>query len=202
MAPAVKADGSTVKAEQSPERSAESGKVSSATTCTTIRNISVQKGPDTLDVIVEGPSSAEPYLLKNPDRLVLDFSNAVMLPAVRNIAVHTKEVLKVRVGRFQAAPPVSRVVIDLSGPRAFEVLPSADQVVVRFKTDATGTASASAKSAPAPVSHPASSAVSTVPASDAAPARNREPVNVAGANAASLKNVAMPVVGAQRSSAG
>ena len=78
-----------------------------------------------------------------------------MRPGVRNIAVHTRDVLRVRVGRFQAAPPVTRVVIDLNGPRAFEVEPSANQVVVRVKTEAAAAPSAPVQAAPAPAPAPA-----------------------------------------------
>jgi type IV pilus assembly protein PilQ len=140
---------------------AERGKTSSMPTPTIIRNVSVRRGHDTLDVVVDGPSSARPMLLKNPDRVVLDFSNAVMQSAVRRtIAVHSKDVLQVRVGRFQAEPPITRVVIDLSGPRVYDVEPSADQVVVRVKTEAVETPSAlphaSPAQAPAPAVVPAS----------------------------------------------
>ena len=120
---------------------AETGRKRGALTPAVIRSVSVRRGQDTLDVVVDGPSSAHPYLLTHPDRVVLDFNNAVMQPAVRKtIAVHTKDVLRVRVGRFQAAPPVTRVVIDLSGPRGYDVEPSADQVVVRVKTEVRGNA--------------------------------------------------------------
>ena len=105
---------------------------------TTIRAISVQQGHGTLDIVIAGPSAAQPFMLKNPDRLVLDFSNAMLSSSVKNIAVHTKDVLNVRVGRFQAEPPVIRVVIDLSGPHTYDVVPSAKQVVVRVKLEDAG----------------------------------------------------------------
>jgi type IV pilus secretin PilQ/predicted competence protein len=119
-------------------------------TLTTIRAISVQRGHGTLDIVIEGPNAAQPFLLKNPDRLVVDFNNAVVRPSVRNIAVHTKDVLQVRVGRFQADPPVTRIVIDLGGPRSFDVVPSAKQVIVRVNTEDTGMLAPPLKAAPVP----------------------------------------------------
>ncbi len=116
----------------------------------TIRNVSVHSGQGTLDITVEGSNSAHSFLLKNPDRLVLDFSNAVLNPSVRNIAVHTKDVLQVRVGRFQSEPPVIRIVVDLSGPRAFDVVPSDKLLIVRVKTGDAGISSAPLKAAPSP----------------------------------------------------
>jgi type IV pilus secretin PilQ/predicted competence protein len=126
-----------------------------ALTPTVIRSISVQRGRGTLDITIEGPSSAQPFLLKNPDRLVLDFSNSVVRPSVRNIAVHTKDVLQVRVGRYQAEPPITRVVVDLSGPRTFEVVPSAKQVIVRVNAEESGLVALPRKAAPVPVLAPA-----------------------------------------------
>ncbi len=115
----------------------------------TIRNVKVSHEPGALDVVIEGPSSAHSFLLKDPDRLVLDFSNTLLNPSVRNIAVRTKEVLDVRVGRFQSNPPVARVVIDLSGPLAFDVLPSDHQVTVRVKIgEAAASSPRSAATAP------------------------------------------------------
>ena len=178
--------------KKTPEPAATSGKPSPLTP-TVIRNVSVRRGHDTLDVVVEGPSSANPYLLKNPDRLVLDFSNAVMRPGVRNIAVHTKDVLRVRVGRFQAAPPITRVVIDLNGPRGFEVEPSADGVVVRVKAEA-GVPSTPVQSAPAPAPVPA-----VVPATMERPAsatprmQKVGATNAAMAVATPLKEVFLPL---------
>jgi type IV pilus assembly protein PilQ len=187
--PVAKVDAPERPAGHSPEP----GKVRSTLTPTIIRNVSVRRGHDTLEVIVDGPSSAQPYLLKNPDRLVLDFSNAVMRSSVRNIAVHTKDVMQVRVGRFQAAPPVTRVVIDLSGPRVFEVVPSADQVVVRVKAESSPMMSAPPKAAP--VSAPAPVAVSAVverPASALPRVQNRDGASVV-ASAVPVKDVAIPV---------
>jgi uncharacterized protein len=128
----------TWKQSAAPVNTSAPAKKQIALTPTVIRNVSVRRGHDTLDIVVDGSSSAHPYLLKNPDRVVLDFTNAVMLPGLRNIAVHTKDVRQVRVGRFQAAPPVTRVVIDLSGPRAYEVESEAHQVVVRVKLEDVG----------------------------------------------------------------
>ncbi len=116
----------------------------------TIRNVSVRSGQGTLDIVIDGPSSAHSFLLKHPDRLVVDCNNAVLKSSVRNIAVRSKDVLQVRVGRFQSEPPVTRIVIDLSAPHAFDLIPSDKQVIVRVKTADAGISSAPRKAAPAP----------------------------------------------------
>ena len=124
--------------------------VSNSLTPVAIRRISVRRGQGTMDVIIDGPTSAHSFLLRNPDRLVLDINNAVVQPSVRNIAVHTKDVLEVRVGRFSANPPVTRIVIDLGGPRTFDVLPSANRVIVAVKTEVGGISSPRLRPAPSP----------------------------------------------------
>jgi type IV pilus assembly protein PilQ len=135
----------TVRPALDHPRQVQSSDTISAATPTIIRSVSVQRGTGTLDVVISGPSTAEPFLLTDPDRLVLDFKNTVVKSTVKNIAVNTKDVLQVRVGRFQAEPPVTRIVIDLSGPRNFEMVPSASQVVIRVKAQQAGIVAAPIK---------------------------------------------------------
>ena len=79
-APAVVA---ATSAERTPQPPVGPIAAVSSLAPTTIRNVRVQRGQGTLDVIIEGPSSARPFLLKNPDRLVLDFNNAVLRSSVQ-----------------------------------------------------------------------------------------------------------------------
>ena len=135
-----------------------------------IRSVSVQRGHGTLDVVIEGPNAAQPFLLKNPDRLVVDFGNSVVRPSVKNIEVNTRDVLHVRVGRFQAEPPVTRVVIDLGGPRTFEVVSASNQVIVRIKTEEAAIQPIPAKpAASTPASVPAPVAAKSSPVAPALP---------------------------------
>ncbi len=127
-----------------------------------IRSVSVQRGHGTMDIVIEGPSNTrEPFLLTNPDRLVLDFDNTTVRPSVKNVAVQGKDVLHVRVGRFQAEPPVIRVVIDLSGPRTFDVVKSARQVTVRINPESATAKEYSLKPASAPALTTTSTVAST-----------------------------------------
>jgi hypothetical protein len=70
-------------------------------------------------------------VLTGPDRLVVDFPNAVPAAQLRNQTLNRGEVKSVRVGLFTAKPPVTRVVIDLSGPQAYQVFPSGRTVIIR-----------------------------------------------------------------------
>jgi type IV pilus assembly protein PilQ len=179
-------------AEQSAARPALSP-VAATGAPVAIRSVSVRRGQGTLDVIIEGPSSAHPFLLKNPDRLVLDFNNAVVRPSVRSITVHTKDVEQVRVGRFSSEPPVTRIVIDLKGTRAFDVLPSEKQVIVRVKSEASEVTQ-SIKAAPAPVlASVVRPTLAADPGSADSSSQNSIGVNDALASATRIKDVAMPL---------
>jgi type IV pilus assembly protein PilQ len=134
---AAKASSPATPAAKPQPEAAKAENVPSAAGVIKVRSVSVEKEQDAINVKIAGPSTATPYRLKNPDRLVLDFANSVMQPSVKNVVkVQSKDVLQVRVGRPDKAPTVTRVVIDLSGPREFEVVPAAGRVVVRIKTEA------------------------------------------------------------------
>jgi len=169
----------------------------SALSPTVIRSVSVQRGRGTLDVIIDGPSAAQPFLLKNPDRLVLDFSNSVLQSSVKNIAVHTKDVLQVRVGRYQVDPPVTRIVIDLSGPRTFDVVPGSRQVTVRVKAEETGMLAPAPRAVPAParasVQAPAEAGLSSHVSPSVQPLQKVQAAPAVAPVKAETKEVAKPV---------
>jgi hypothetical protein len=70
-------------------------------------------------------------VLTGPDRLVIDFPNAVPGGQLRNLPVHRGEVEDVRVGLFRANPPITRVVLDLKSPQSFQVFPYGRTVIVK-----------------------------------------------------------------------
>jgi type IV pilus assembly protein PilQ len=102
-----------------------------------IRDVSVSRGQQGLSVEITGssPLTAKTMKLKGPDRLVLDIPNSVMEGRPREIAVNSNEVRAVRAARYQDAPPVTRVVVDLSGMRDFDVVPAGNKLIVRLHED-------------------------------------------------------------------
>ena len=72
------------------------------------------------------------HLIANPDRLVVDFVNAVPGPSLRNIKINRADAKSLRVGLFSADPPVTRLVVDLNGPQAYQVFPSGRTVIVKI----------------------------------------------------------------------
>jgi type IV pilus secretin PilQ/predicted competence protein len=204
MAPNATADAAKLAKSNAPAHPAGDSQPSAAAPekarsqapLTTIRGLSVKPEQGALDIIIEGPSAASPYLLKHPERLVMDFRNATLQPSVKGIAVDTRDVLQVRVGRPQAS--VARVVVDLVGPRAFEVAPEADRVVVRVRAEAAAKSAPSSAAAEPTVAKakenakPAPSSASAVPpAAERAAAHPRGSRDTAAASAPRVKQVAM-----------
>ncbi|MDR3765179.1 MAG: type IV pilus secretin PilQ [Acidobacteriota bacterium] len=135
-----------------------------------IEGISVVQGREGLEIVIRGPQTAAPFVLQNPDRLVMDFHNAVARPSLRKVSVQSKDVAEVRVGRYQAEPPVTRVVVDLKGPHSYEVSPATGAVIVRVKSAEAATAPAQAATSAPAVGEQASSPAAVQPSYEIAAA--------------------------------
>jgi hypothetical protein len=98
-----------------------------------VRRVHVLGSRNPVEIEIEASDRLVPstQVLTGPDRLVVDFPNAVPAAELRNQTLNRGEVKSVRVGLFTAKPPVTRVVIDLSGPQAYQVFPSGRTVIIR-----------------------------------------------------------------------
>jgi hypothetical protein len=98
-----------------------------------VRRVQVLGSRNPVEIEIEASDRLVPstQVLTGPDRLVVDFPNAVPAAELRNQTLNRGDVKSVRVGLFTAKPPVTRVVIDLSGPQAYQVFPSGRTVIIR-----------------------------------------------------------------------
>ena len=117
----------------------------------TIHSVEVLRTSAGVAVGIEGAKTAKTLVLSNPERLVLDIENAI-LANKQTIAVDTADLKSVRVAQFQAAPPITRVVLDLAGPREFDLANIGNKLVV---TVLPPKAAAAPPTPPAPVIAPA-----------------------------------------------
>ena len=107
-------------------------------------------------------------LMKDPDRIVLDFRGAQFGSGNQRVAVNQSGVLQVRISQFQTDPPVARVVIDLSKPLPSRLETVGDDVVLHVGASSTSAAAAVSKlpvappAVPAPVPEKPSAAKPTV----------------------------------------
>lgn len=130
----------------------------------TIRSVNVLGAGNTLEVEVVASSPVQPQaqVITGPDRLILDFPNAVPDGKLRTVNVGRGELKQVRVGRFSSNPPVTRVVLDLKSAQPYQLFPAGKTVIVKL-------AAASVNQ-----SQPGTSAAATMPVVPVTPARKVE----------------------------
>ena len=99
-----------------------------------VRRVQVLSKQNPLEIEIEGSESLVPQaqILSDPDRLVVDFANAVPGAQLRNQTLNSQEIKSVRVGLFSSKPPVTRVVLDLNGPQAYQIFPSGRTVIIKI----------------------------------------------------------------------
>jgi len=100
---------------------------------TSIRRVAVLRGSQALELEVSASQPVAPtvLVLTGPDRLVIDFPNAVPGSDLRSFPVNRGEVKGVRVGLFAQDPPITRVVLDLKAPQPYQLFPSGKSVIVK-----------------------------------------------------------------------
>ena len=131
-----------------------------------LTGVSVAAGGSEVRLTADGAAKPKYFALTNPDRIVVD------LPGVGRGTVPSRtagqgNVQQVRVSLFQAAPVVTRVVVDLTkGEKAFAVSSAGAEVVVRLG-EAPETAKAEAPQLPASAG-PAQAEAAAAPSPEAA----------------------------------
>jgi len=106
---------------------------------TSVRSVKVLGSKNSVEIEVESSDRIVPEtrVLTGPDRLVVDFPNAVPGSQVRNQSVDRGEVKDVRVGLWQAKPPITRVVLDLNSARSYQVFPNGRTVMIKVLGEAS-----------------------------------------------------------------
>jgi len=136
---------------------------------TVVQKISVT-GNEPLQVRVQTSTPATPQaqIITGPDRLVIDVPGAVPGTALHNQTLNRSEVERVRVALFSAAPPVTRIVLDLNSPQGYSIAP----------TNSGFTVTVGAEGAKAEKTSPNESAISQPPTTEPSSTENasNEPV--------------------------
>ena len=99
-----------------------------------VRSVKVLGSKDKVEIEVEASDRIVPQtrVLTGPDRLVVDFPNALPSASAHSQSVDRGEVKDVRVGLFQAKPPVTRVVLDLKSAQSYQVFPYGRTVMIKI----------------------------------------------------------------------
>ena len=98
-----------------------------------VRRVQVLGNRNPVEIEIEASDRLVPQtqVLTGPDRLVVDFPNAIPGLRLRNQTLDRGDVKGVRVSLFQSNPPVTRVVFDLKGPQQYQVFPYGRTVMVK-----------------------------------------------------------------------
>jgi type IV pilus assembly protein PilQ len=132
--------------------------------------------PETAVVLkTDGAVAHEHFELKNPPRLVIDLVGVVDRTGTKALSVSSSMLSRVRVAQFATKPrPVARVVLDLSAPRPYAIVPLENGLVVDFSEEAVRHALESGPPAQAPIASPL--AAETPAASESATVESMSPV--------------------------
>ena len=100
---------------------------------TSVRSVKVLGSKDAVEIEVQASDRIVPetLVLTGPDRLVVDFPNAVPSNQLRSQSVDRGEVKDVRIGLFQSKPPVTRIVLDLKTAQSYQVFPYGRTVIIK-----------------------------------------------------------------------
>jgi antitoxin (DNA-binding transcriptional repressor) of toxin-antitoxin stability system len=103
-----------------------------------VRSVRVLGSKGIVEIEVESSDRVVPQaqLLTGPDRLVVDFPNAVPSAQLRSQSIDRGEVKNLRVALFQAKPPVTRLVLDLKSAPQYQIFPSGRTVMIKVSGDA------------------------------------------------------------------
>ncbi len=121
-----------------------------------VRTVKVLGSRDAVEIEVEASDRIVPEtrVLSGPDRLVVDFPNAVPSSQLRSQSVDRGEVKDLRVGLFQSKPPVTRIVLDLKSAQSYQVFPSGRTVIIKVLGGGAGVSAGVDDSASGPARRP------------------------------------------------
>jgi hypothetical protein len=99
-----------------------------------VQRIQFLSDRNSLEIEIEssGHLVPEAQVLSGPDRLVVDFPNAIPGKQLRSQSVNRGAVKDVRVGLFTDNPPVTRIVFDLSAAQSYQVFPNGRSIIVKL----------------------------------------------------------------------
>jgi hypothetical protein len=134
-------------------------------------------------------------VITGPDRIIVDFPGALPAAALHALKVNQGALTGVRTGLFFNDPPITRVVLDLAGPQAYQISTTGNGVVVKLTPVKSNSAKLDpAKSNPAALNLVNPNAVKlnpakSSPATSSAAVSNSAKSNSVKSNSATLNSV-------------
>ena len=110
---------------------ANAAPLQNAANTATILRVAILERANEIEIAASHQVTPHTLVLTGPDRVVIDFPGAVPGAGLRPMFVNRGDVKAVRVSLFKSNPPVTRVVLDLKAPRAYQLYPSGNTVIVK-----------------------------------------------------------------------
>src|SRR6266481_1818504 len=99
-----------------------------------VQHIAVTHSGNTVEIHIETSKRLLPLteVVTDPDRLVIDFPDAVPGPQLHTVNVNQGEVKSIRAALTSTNPTMTRVVIDLKSPQDFQLVPGGKSITVKL----------------------------------------------------------------------
>ena len=100
-----------------------------------VQKVLVRGSGEALEVEIQTSGAAvapDTQAITGPDRIVVDFPGALPSSELHALQVNQGQLKSIRAGLFSNNPPTTRIVLDLTGPRAYQVSTSQNAVVVKL----------------------------------------------------------------------
>jgi AMIN domain len=84
-----------------------------------------------VEIQASGVVAPQSQMIAGPDRIIVDFPGALPAPELRTLNVKRGALKAIRAGLFSTNPPVTRVVLDLNEPQAYQIFSVRNVVMLK-----------------------------------------------------------------------
>jgi hypothetical protein len=101
----------------------------------TVEHVLVRGSGDAMEVEIQtsaSPVSPNTQALTGPDRIVVDFPGMLPSAELRALKVNRGALKSIRSGLFFNNPPITRIVLDLTGPQSYQISTIQNAIVVKL----------------------------------------------------------------------
>ncbi|MGA8297838.1 MAG: AMIN domain-containing protein [Terriglobales bacterium] len=111
----------------------------------TVQQVVVREAGGAIEVEIQTsvPVAPDTQAIVGPDRIVVDFPGAIPAAGLRTLMVNHGALKGVRSGLFFSNPPITRVVLDLTGPQTYQISSAGNSTIVKLAVAVANEASAS-----------------------------------------------------------
>jgi hypothetical protein len=104
-----------------------------AQTSARVQHVAVFGTASAIEVEIQASGTVAPQsqMIAGPDRIIVDFPGALPAAELRNMTVNRGALKGIRAGLFSTNPPVTRVVLDLAEPQAYQIFSVRNTVMLK-----------------------------------------------------------------------